>query len=88
MRLIRFRNENHEDGSIYHYSSKDITEIVSNVINDKPNTPLCRVINKMSSYRCLNCGSSSFKTGFLRLFGERLCLNNKCKNSIKRFKKL
>jgi predicted aldo/keto reductase-like oxidoreductase len=54
----------------------------------KPDTPLNRVENRSHSmtHTCLNCGSTSHKTGFLGLFGERVCDNTECGNSIRKFK--
>ena len=35
---------------------------------------------------CINCGSTMTRSGFLKIFGELLCDNKKCPNSIKKYK--
>jgi hypothetical protein len=47
-----------------------------------PKQPLDRIIREGSSKFCNQCGSSVSKDGFLGLFGEYLCHNQNCKNSI------
>ncbi len=46
-----------------------------------PPPPLARVIRQGIDVYCNNCNSTMTKSGFLHLFGERLCDNDKCKNS-------
>lgn len=46
-----------------------------------PERPLCRVIREGVIHFCTNCGSTVSKDGFLGLFGEMLCHNQKCPNS-------
>lgn len=46
-----------------------------------PEPPLSRVLREGVGHFCTNCGSTSSKVGFLGLFGERLCDNEKCPNS-------
>jgi len=60
--------------------SKDIPMI-------KPERPSNVVINKEHSYshRCMKCGSTSHKIGILGLFGERICDNEECENSKRKF---
>lgn len=52
--------------------------------NKKPIFPLDKITRlslTMASDNCENCGSTMYKTGFLGLFGEKLCCNNYCFNS-------
>lgn len=51
-----------------------------------PNLRLSMVINPSVRFICVNCGSTCSKTGFLGLFGQRLCDNDKCPNSKTIFK--
>ncbi len=46
-----------------------------------PKPPLCRVIREGVGRFCINCGSTVSKNGFLGIFGEMLCHNQKCPNS-------
>lgn len=48
---------------------------------EEPKPPLDRVIREGGMHFCDNCNSTLSKVGFLRLFGERLCDNEKCPNS-------
>lgn len=52
-----------------------------------PPPPLDRYTREGAGNWCENCGSTSHKSGFMGLFGERLCDNNECPNSKSRFKK-
>jgi len=57
------------------------------IIPQPPEPPLDRVLIEGGSYKiCRNCGSSVVKNGFLRLFGEYLCINKRCINSKSKFK--
>lgn len=47
-----------------------------------PEPPIGRVIREGSIHFCDNCKSTMSKNGFLGLFGELLCHNSKCPNSI------
>lgn len=58
------------------------------ILKNIPEPQHPKVINESIIYRCNKCGSSASKKGFLRLFGERTCDNEKCPNSEKRFHKL
>ncbi len=74
---------------IYDYEiTKHKDEIKSNfLIPPPPEPPLDRVLIEGGSYKiCQNCGSSVVKNGFLRLFGEYLCINKRCINSKSKFK--
>jgi hypothetical protein len=46
-----------------------------------PKPPLNRVLREGIGHFCVNCHSTSSKSGFLGLFGERLCDNKECPNS-------
>lgn len=52
-----------------------------------PEPPLCRILREdaffqfSSSKFCPHCHSTMSKDGFLGLFGEVLCHNEKCPNS-------
>lgn len=46
-----------------------------------PDFPLNRIIKEGCVHFCDNCGSTMSKNGFLGLFGDRLCHNDKCPNS-------
>jgi len=50
-------------------------------IPEPPKPPLNRVIREGVGHFCTNCGSTMPRSGFLMLFGERYCDNNKCPNS-------
>lgn len=50
--------------------------------NNIPKPPLDRIIKEDSTKFCKQCGSTVSKDGFLGLFGEYLCHNQNCKNSI------
>ena len=68
-----------------------LTEVLTdlNLLNKK-NTglktevpfPLDRITREGETKTCNNCGSTVSRNGFLRLFGELLCINKKCPNSI------
>ena len=44
--------------------------------------PLERITREGETKICNNCGSTVSRNGFLSLFGELLCINKKCPNSI------
>jgi hypothetical protein len=48
---------------------------------EPPKPPLTRIIREGGSHFCNICKSTTYKVGFLGLFGERLCDNNECVNS-------
>lgn len=48
---------------------------------DEIQLPLDRVITEGVTHFCDICGSTMTKSGFLGLFGERRCDNDKCENS-------
>lgn len=50
-------------------------------IPEKPQSPLSQVIREGVGKFCVGCGSTVSKNGFLGLFGELLCHNNKCEYS-------
>lgn len=52
-----------------------------------PKPPLCRVLREGAGHFCTNCGSTSSRTGFLHIFGERLCDNKDCPNSKSKYLK-
>lgn len=59
------------------------------MIKDKnipPEFPLDRIEREGSIKICINCGSTMTRSGFLKIFGELLCDNKKCPNSIKKYK--
>ena len=59
------------------------------MIKDKnilPDFPLDRIEREGSIKTCINCGSTMTRNGFLKIFGELLCDNKKCPNSIKKYK--
>lgn len=47
-----------------------------------PKPPIDRVLREGVGHFCTNCDSTVSKDGFLGLFGEMLCHNKKCPNSI------
>ena len=53
-----------------------------------PKPPLNRVMRDGVGHWCKICGSTMPKSGFLYLWGERLCDNDECSNSksTKRYK--
>lgn len=51
-----------------------------------PKPPLSRIIRTGVGVFCKKCGSTMSKTGFLMLFGERLCDNKECENSKSRIR--
>jgi hypothetical protein len=54
----------------------------------KVKAPLARAINYHGCVGfCNNCGSTVHKSGFLGLFGERLCDQPECPNSKSRLRK-
>jgi hypothetical protein len=56
-------------------------------IPQPPKPPIGRVIKEGALRLCTNCNSTMSKNGFMGLFGEMLCHNNKCPNSKPRVKK-
>ncbi len=58
-----------------------ISDVIGSSIPKPPEPPLCRVLREGVGHFCANCGSTSSKSEFLGLFGERLCDNQKCPNS-------
>ena len=64
------------------YESQQLN--ISGVIGSSvppPEPPLSRVLREGVGHFCTNCGSTVSKDGFLGLFGEMLCHNQKCPNS-------
>lgn len=62
--------------------------ILNKEIPKPPKPPQPRILKEGCLYVCKKCGSSMVRKGFLGLFGERLCINKKCKNSITKYKRL
>lgn len=62
------------------YESQQLN-ISGSSIPKPPEPPLSRVLREGVGHFCTNCGSTSSKVGFIGLFGERLCDNEKCPNS-------
>jgi len=59
----------------------NIADISGSSIPKPPEPPLDRVIRQDAGHFCTNCGSTSSRVGFLGMFGEMLCHNQKCPNS-------
>lgn len=49
-----------------------------------PEPPLDRVVNEAVGVFCTFCGSTMSKSGFLGIFGKRLCDNFKCRSKDRR----
>lgn len=58
-----------------------IHSVVVRSIPKPPEPPLHRVLREGVRRFCTICGSTVTKDGFLGLFGEMLCHNQKCPNS-------
>lgn len=58
-----------------------LSVVIGSSIPNPPEPPLSRVLREGVSHFCTNCGSTVSKDGFLGLFGEMLCHNEKCPNS-------
>jgi hypothetical protein len=56
------------------------TQINYDVLSDKPEPPLGRVLRSGVGRFCGNCNSTMSKSGFFKLFGKRYCDNEKCPN--------
>ncbi len=56
-------------------------------LSKPPQPPNSRVITDGVTNFCNICGSSLSKNGFLGIFGEYICHNEKCENSKPRIKK-
>jgi len=57
---------------------------------EKPKPPLNKILieNRFGwTGTCVNCHSSLIKIGFLGIFGEILCINQECPNSVSRMSK-
>lgn len=52
------------------------------VVPPLPARPLSRIIKEGCINFCEICGSTISRNGLLGLFGEKLCHNNECQNSI------
>lgn len=59
----------------------NISDVIGSSIPNPPEPPLSRVLREGVGHFCTNCGSTVSKDGFLGLFGEMLCHNEKCPNS-------
>ena len=59
----------------------NIPDVIGNSNPKKPEPPLSKVLKEGVGRFCINCGSTISKDGFLGLFGEMLCHNQKCPNS-------
>ena len=59
----------------------NISGVIGSSIPKPPEPPLSRVLRDGVGHFCTNCGSTVSKDGFLGLFGEMLCHNQKCPNS-------
>lgn len=57
------------------------SDVIDHYIPDPPEPPLCRVLKEGVGDFCPNCNSTASRNGFLGLFGEMLCHNEKCPNS-------
>ena len=59
----------------------NIPGVIGSSIPKPPEPPLSRISQEGVGHFCTNCGSTVSKDGFLGLFGEMLCHNQKCPNS-------
>jgi len=59
----------------------NISDVIGSSIPKPPEPPLSRVLREGVGHFCTNCGSTVSKNGFLGIFGEMLCHNQKCPNS-------
>lgn len=59
----------------------NISDVIGSSIPNPPEPQLSRVLREGVGHFCTNCGSTVSKDGFLGLFGEMLCHNEKCPNS-------
>ena len=58
-----------------------IPDVIGRSTPKPPEPPLSRVLQEGVRHFCINCGSTASRNGFLGLFGEMLCHNQKCPNS-------
>ena len=65
----------------YETQQLNISGVIGSSIPKKHEPPLSRVLREGVGCFCTNCGSTTSKDGFLGLFGEMLCHNQKCPNS-------
>lgn len=61
--------------------SLNIHDVNGSSIQKQPAPPLNRVLREGVGHFCTNCGSTVSRNGFIGLFGEMLCHNEKCPNS-------
>ena len=58
-----------------------LSDVIGSSIPKPPEPPSSRVLREGVSHFCTRCNSTVSKDGFLGLFGEMLCHNQKCPNS-------
>jgi len=58
-----------------------ISDVIGSSIPKPPKPPLSRVLREGVGHFCTNCGSTVSRDGFLGIFEEMLCHNQKCPNS-------
>jgi hypothetical protein len=82
--------EKHWESFIYppDWSSGDSLRGVYNIAEayERPKRAPAQPTRYGYNHICTNCGSTSHKVGFLGLLGERVCDNNECINSKRKFK--
>ncbi len=59
----------------------NISDVICSSISNPPEPPLSRVLREGIGDFCTHCGSTVSRNGFLGVFGEMLCHNQKCPNS-------
>ncbi len=67
--------------------NKPLQPLLPYVKNEIPKPPLDRVVREGCAKFCSLCSSTISRSGFLGLFSEYLCHNDRCENSKSRLQK-